>query len=451
MHMHIVTTHKNTDFDALASVIAGTLFYPGAVGVIPSSVNRNVDQFLSTHKSAFNLIGPEDVDFEAINRLTVVDTNHWYRLDRMEKLRGRDGLHIDLWDHHMTTRGDISGDLEYREQIGATISLFMREMPQEHLRNLSPLESTVFLIGLYEDTGHLTFPTTTPDDARAAALLLEHGADLNVARFFLNPPYEKGQKDAFFKMMQATRRITIHGHSVGFHRISMRSKVPELAEVVSLCRQVMGVEAIFGIYDLGNYHTIIGRSTVEAIDIGKILGELGGGGHPGAGSASVKNESTTPKESEKNIESLLLHNTASQITIASIMSSPVISVPPDTTMEKVKRIMDKQGVRGLPVMEGKRICGIIVLSDLKRVKKTKQWQAPVKAFMTRDITTTTPDASPMQVARIIIDREIGYLPVIEKGEVLGIVSRTDLLGWFYHMQPESLATELKKNAVPSLT
>jgi nanoRNase/pAp phosphatase (c-di-AMP/oligoRNAs hydrolase) len=450
--MHIVTTHKNSDFDALASVIAGTLFYPGAVGVIPSSVNRNVDQFLSTHKSAFNLIGPREVDFEAVKRLTVVDTNHWYRLDRMEKLRDRNGLHIDLWDHHMTTPGDISGDIEYREQIGSTISLFMREMPKETLRNLSPLEATVFLIGLYEDTGRLTFPSTTPDDARAAVLLLEHGADLNVARFFLNPPYEKGQKDAFFKMLQATRRITVHGHSVGFHRISIRSKVPELAEVVNLCRQVMGVEALFGIYDLGNYHTIIGRSAVEAINIGKILGELGGGGHPGAGSASVKDEIATPEESEKNIESLLRQNTVNQITIASIMSSPVISVPPDTTMQKVKEIMDMQGIRGLPVMEKKKICGMIVLSDLKRVKKTKQWQAPVKAFMTRDITTTEPDASPMQVARIIIDQEIGYLPVVQEGEVVGIVSRTDLLGWFYHMQPESISPiELKKNAVARLT
>ena len=47
--MKIITTHKNTDFDALASVIAGTLLYPGAKGVIPKMVNKNVAQFLSTH------------------------------------------------------------------------------------------------------------------------------------------------------------------------------------------------------------------------------------------------------------------------------------------------------------------------------------------------------------------------------------------------------------------
>ena len=77
--MHIITTHKNTDFDALASVIAGTLIYPGAVGVIPKSVNNNVAQFLSTHKTAFNIVLPNEVDLEKVDRLTVVDTDQWRR------------------------------------------------------------------------------------------------------------------------------------------------------------------------------------------------------------------------------------------------------------------------------------------------------------------------------------------------------------------------------------
>ena len=68
--MDIITTHKNTDFDALASVIAGTLLYPGAVGVIPKAVNKNVEKFLSTHKTAFNIILPHEVDHEAVKRLS---------------------------------------------------------------------------------------------------------------------------------------------------------------------------------------------------------------------------------------------------------------------------------------------------------------------------------------------------------------------------------------------
>lgn len=84
--MHIATTHTNTDFDGLASVIAVTLLYPDCIGVVPKMTNKNVGQFLSTHKTAFRIILPNEVRHAEVTKLTVVDTNQWYRLDRMEKL-----------------------------------------------------------------------------------------------------------------------------------------------------------------------------------------------------------------------------------------------------------------------------------------------------------------------------------------------------------------------------
>ena len=108
--MQVVTTHMNSDFDALASVIGATLLYPNSVGVIPTSVNNNVAKFLSTHKTAFNIILPSEVKFAEVTRLIVVDTDQWRRLDRMENLRGRDDLEILLWDHHLNG-GDIEADV----------------------------------------------------------------------------------------------------------------------------------------------------------------------------------------------------------------------------------------------------------------------------------------------------------------------------------------------------
>ena len=78
--MQIITTHKNTDFDALASVIAGTMLYPGAIGVVPKSVNTNVARFLSTHKTAFNIVLPNEINHDQVKRLIVVDTDQWRRL-----------------------------------------------------------------------------------------------------------------------------------------------------------------------------------------------------------------------------------------------------------------------------------------------------------------------------------------------------------------------------------
>jgi len=47
--MQVVTTHKNTDFDALASVVAATILYPGTIPVLPKTLNPNVKAFLSIH------------------------------------------------------------------------------------------------------------------------------------------------------------------------------------------------------------------------------------------------------------------------------------------------------------------------------------------------------------------------------------------------------------------
>jgi nanoRNase/pAp phosphatase (c-di-AMP/oligoRNAs hydrolase) len=182
-----------------------------------------------------------------------------------------------------------------KERIGATVTLFAREMQKRGIQ-LSALDSTVMLIGLYEDTGHLTFPSTTADDARAAAFLLDNRADLNVAGFFLNPPYEENQKEILFEMMKMTEKQTICGQTVGFNHITLDKKVPNLAAVVNMYRKIVNVDALFVVFSSDDRHSIIGRSGVDNIDIGQVLSIFGGGGHSGAGSASVKNAEMSAKE-----------------------------------------------------------------------------------------------------------------------------------------------------------
>jgi tRNA nucleotidyltransferase (CCA-adding enzyme) len=80
--VHIVTTHKGTDFDALASIVAANLLYPGIVSVLPASLNPNVRAFLSLHKDLFGYCRSEEIDPDKMDKLTVVDINRWDRLDR---------------------------------------------------------------------------------------------------------------------------------------------------------------------------------------------------------------------------------------------------------------------------------------------------------------------------------------------------------------------------------
>ena len=433
--MLIATTHKNTDFDGLASVIAATLLYPGCVGVVPKMTNKNVEQFLSTHKTAFNLILPHEVSHDEVKKLIVVDTNQWQRLDRLEKLAGRNDLEIDLWDHHMMGSGDIKSSWSCREQIGSTVTLLVREMQRRGM-TLNPLDSTVMLIGLYEDTGHLSYPSTTGEDARAAAYLLENRADLNVAAFFLNPPYEENQKEILFEMMKETEKVTINGYTIGFNCIGLDKKVTDLASIVNMYRKIVNVDALFVIFTSDNRNTIIGRSGTEKIHIGAALAGLGGGGHAGAGSATVKTSAMSAQQIKEHIVVGLTADKTESIRISDIMSFPVISVPPATPMRDVQNLMAKKKIRGIMVMEDDTIHGIIVLWDLKRVKKEEHWDSPVKAFMSRNIITIEPGVSPSIAAGLMIENDVGYLPVVENNKVIGIVTRTDILTYYYDLLPE---------------
>ncbi len=433
--MLIATTHKNTDFDAVASVIGATILYPGCVGVIPKMTNRNVGQFLSTHKTAFDLILPDEVDYDKVKKLIVVDTDQWERLDRMDKLRNRKDLEIDLWDHHMTGEGNINPTWQCKERIGSTVTLMVREMKKQRIR-LNPLDSTVMLIGLYEDTGHLSYPGTTSEDAAAAAFLLENKADLNVAGFFLNPPYEETQKEVLFEMMKQTEKLHIHGHSIGFNTVTLNKKVTNLASVVNMYRKIVNVDALFVIFVTEDRLTVIGRSGVENIHIGEIMLSLGGGGHSGAGSATVKTGDTTPETLKDRIIAILETSKKERASISDIMSFPVISISPETTMREAREIMTAKNIRGLLVMTDDTIEGMLVLWDFKRVKKERQWQSPVKAFMTREVITIDPTTMPTQAARLILEKDVGYLPVVQDNKVIGIVTRTDILTYYYDLLPD---------------
>lgn len=84
--MQIITTHANTDFDALVSLVACTFLYPNATGIIPSHMAPEVKSFLSIHQDLFRLRPRKGLDLEDVDSLIVVDANNWKRLDRMESL-----------------------------------------------------------------------------------------------------------------------------------------------------------------------------------------------------------------------------------------------------------------------------------------------------------------------------------------------------------------------------
>jgi len=433
--MKIITTHKGSDFDALASLVAATLVYPGAKPVLPGSVNANLKGFLSIHKDLFDLYSPKEIDLDTVDTLIVVDTHSWDRLDqRLSPLAQKEGLEIIVWDHH--TKGNMEAKEAHVRETGATITMLVQEMEKQR-KLLTPIQATLFLMGLYEDTGNLSFPSTLAEDAYAAGFLLDRKADLNILSTFLKSAYGKKQKDILFEMIQLAERSEINGFTMSLSEMEISGRVQNLAMVLQMYREIVNVDVAFGIFrDIDRDKCmVIGRSGVDEVNIGFMMRSLGGGGHPGAGSALLKG--TNPDTVREMILELMKGNQYSSVMLADIMSYPVVTVNEKTPVEEVAMLLRDMGCTGMPVVDDQEhLVGVVSRRDFKKVRKSKQMQSPVKAIMSRNLITIPTDKSAIEAARLMIKHDVGRIPVMEEGKIIGIITRSDAMLYFYDLLPD---------------
>jgi tRNA nucleotidyltransferase (CCA-adding enzyme) len=161
---------------------------------------------------------------------------------------------------------------------------------------------------------------------------------------------------------------------------------------------------------------------------------LGGGGHQGAGSAMLR--SVKPDAVVEMIKELIAGKQPSSVQLSDLMSFPVFSISPDTSMKKVSLILRKKGCTGVPVVDGEKLVGIISRRDFRKIKKEENLKAPVKAYMSANIKSIEPGKSPAQATNLMVKHDIGRLPVVEDGKIVGIVTRSDIMNYFYDLLPD---------------
>ena len=120
----IITTHFNPDYDAVGSMVAARKLYPEALLVFPGGSEKNLRHFFI--QSLIHLIEParvKDVDLTQVGRLVVVDTRQPSRLGEIQAVLENPDLDIHLYDHHPDAPGDIKGNFEQVEMVGATVTI----------------------------------------------------------------------------------------------------------------------------------------------------------------------------------------------------------------------------------------------------------------------------------------------------------------------------------------
>ncbi|MEW6726389.1 MAG: CBS domain-containing protein [Bacillota bacterium] len=423
--MIVITTHVNTDLDGLAAMVAARKLYPDAELVLPGKLALNVEEFVALHRDILEFKTPKEVNLDTVSTLVLVDTKNAGRIAKLGALAGKPGVQVHIYDHHPRAEGDIRGSVEIIEPLGAATTILVEKL-QERQIALSPFEATVLALGIYEDTGCLVFNSTTSRDAEAVAFLIKHGANLAVVAEYLGKPLSEEQQGLLRDLLLSAQRYLFNGIKVLVTQTRVNEFISGLALLTHKLGEIERTDAVFCVVEMDDRVHIVGRSSVQEINVRAVLEHFGGGGHPAAASATVKFQELDNVVSEL-IETLKIH-VRPPLTAADIMSSPVKSVPVDTRIEDANQVMLRYGHTGLPVVQEGSLVGVISRRDVEKAVRHGLAHAPVKAFMARNVLTVAPNTPVTEIQAIMVENNIGRLPVVVDGGVLvGIVSRTDVL------------------------
>ena len=431
--MEIIVTHRNADFDALASQVAVAKLFPSAVMVRTRQVSPAVRDFLALHKEHFELVPYNEIDQDQVTRLIVVDVRRASRLRDFQRLvercaEGDPALEVIVYDHHTESEDDIQARQEQVEHIGATATMLVERLLERGLQ-ISAVEATLFALGIYSDTGSFTYPSTTRRDLSIAATLVGRGASLATIRFFLHPPLVSEQRLAMLQLLECTNEVDFGGVHIGIGAVELDRRINGLADVVEQVLEVDRFEALFAIFFIGKHTTVIARSQVPYIDVGDAMHALGGGGHPGAGSVLLKN--TTAEEARRLVLEYCESNPFRPRLVRHMMSTPVHTVAPEQPLNQVHDFFVAQGISGAPVVRDGELIGIISKRDIRAAKRAERSHLPVSSCMASNVRTTTPDEPLLRAFERMVEKDVGRLPVIENGHIVGIITRSDALRLLY--------------------
>lgn len=422
--MELITTHVNTDFDGFAGMIAARKLYPGAELVLSGRVQPNVRKFMSLYKDVWFPLRVSELPPIKIERLILVDTANPARVGNLCSLV-KEAKEIHVYDHHPSTPDDVKASYSMIEPLGASTTLLV-EILQKRDLSLNSLEATLFCLGIYEDTGSLTFPATTFRDAEAVAFLLRCGANLNIVANYLGYTLTFEQKALLQKLLKAREVTVIHGLRVLVAKASESRDVRGLDLITHKIGEIEDFDVIFVIVQMTNRIYITARSKTKMLLVNEVLEAWQGAGHGQAASAMVRGANL--EDIEKQLYNLLREKVRPSLLARNLMSSPVKTITSDTLLKEAGQIMLRYGHTGLPVVDQGVLVGIISRRDVAKAWQYSLEHAPVKGYMSRQVITINPETTLAEIQHLLVEYDIGRLPVVDQtGQIIGIISRSDVL------------------------
>jgi tRNA nucleotidyltransferase (CCA-adding enzyme) len=458
--MDLVLCHTTADFDTLGAAVGLARLQPGARVVLTGGCHPTVQRFVALHRDEYPLIERRAVNPNQIRSLTLVDAQLPHRFGPAAEwidLALARQISITIYDHHPPSEKAVPAEKTVVETVGSASTLVVEAMQRQGIVP-TVAEATVMALGVHGDTGSLLFETATVRDAEALAWLMGQGASVPVIAEFVEPGLTPNLQDLLMEAMERMVVVNIQGNTLASVLLAVDRYIPGLSGVAERLISLADVDALlFGAHSPGKELgpdgktplrklLLIGRAQGrvslkpdqeqgigQGLDWGSVLGTVGGGGHPTAASATLTTD--TPTQVMETVLDQARLQFPKPPTARDLMSSPVRTIRPDTTIGEAQRILLRYGHSGLSVVDAADILvGVISRRDLDIALHHGFSHAPVKGYMATNLKTITPETSLSEIEELMVTYDIGRLPVLQDKALVGIVTRTDLLRHLHQVQ-----------------
>ncbi|MGB2925318.1 MAG: CBS domain-containing protein [Limnothrix sp.] len=453
--MDVILCHQTVDFDALGAAIALSRLRVGARVVLTGGAHPGVRRFLALYRGEFPLLEMRSINPDQLRTIMVVDNQQRQRVGKAQTWFDAPLVEqIEIYDHHLDQERDIPATYTEIEDVGATTTLIAEKLQARGIE-LDPYTATVMALGIHVDTGSLTFDQTTVRDAQALAWLMGQGALVKIIAEYADPSFSPQVQLLFSEAMGKLQRETVQGYQMAKVLLRSPTFVPGLSNMAERIMKMTDLDALF----VGHFYrqteaegklVVIGRSHIAETNLNQLFEPYGGGGHDQAAALSVRiNE---PESILEKIYSDFQLQIPHALTARDLMTAPVRTILPETTIEEAQRVLFRYGHSGLAVVnDEEKLVGVISRRDLDLALHHGFHHAPVKGYMSRHVRTISPDTTMREIEAMMVRFDVGRLPVVAADNLLGIVTRTDILRQHHQAQQRDLLPPSKDNLPQSLT
>ena len=429
----IITTHLSADFDAFAAAVCAVRLYPDHRVIFPGSHEAAVRRFLTDTEMPFPELKLRRARRETIEHAVVVDTSTPGRLGEVWDLIQRDRCPIDLIDHHAEERTDgITGDTTVFRPVGATCTIIADLLAE---RGLEPTEeeASLLMMGIYEDTGGLSYRETTVDDLRAVARLIELGGSLAWVRRWVLKGLQPDQLDLLNRIVDAAEQIPINDIPVSLSMIEVDRYHEEAAYVVHRWAEIFELPVgIVMLVQPPNVNLIL-RARVQGLHLGRVAQLFGGGGHATAASARVADR--MPVELREELLIALAKELPPPATAIDVANRKIFSVDAGDSVADCKARMNQLRLNAMPVKDADgALVGMVTRQILDRALGHGMTPRPVRTIMQPDLPVVPASCAIEDLRDLFLERSYRFVVVEEKGKPAGIVTRMELFRRLFERQ-----------------